>query len=58
MPPRETKRLNQSGSAHNGARPSPGAATPGRVERPELSHHHPAADVAVPETGTLRSAGP
>ena len=40
-----------------GARPSPSAATPDRVGRQELSTPHPAADVAVPETGTLRSAG-
>jgi len=45
------------GSDTVGVRPSPGAATSGRVGQQELSNHHPAADVAVPETGTLRSAG-
>jgi len=34
------------------------AGRDGRVGRQELSNHHPAAEVAVPETGTLRTAGP
>jgi hypothetical protein len=41
----------------NRERPSPGAATQGGARRWELTKHHPATDVSVPETGTVRSAG-